>query len=220
MSGPLGAKGGLHLYNGASTKDPLLAAAGEDLPFSRVYNLLQRTSRVWLPGLGSGGGLVPELMRAHTTADGHVAWRFSIEVGAGEKMRREAFEWRKVKKSERDESTTHGGFKLVSVSADDGEKENGSAGKGDESGGRGTSIDGEDHDALAIFSWKRFLTSPKHPFDLTLLGDGLPRTMGDRWTLMVLMTALRLWMLHLHGKTNLDAVAIAEKAGGEGKGVV
>jgi len=86
MSGPLGGKGGLHLYNGLSAKDPLLAAVGEDSHFSQIYNLLQRMSRVWLPGLGSAGGLVPELMRAHTTADGHVAWRFSIEVGAGEKM--------------------------------------------------------------------------------------------------------------------------------------
>ena len=115
-----------------------------------------------------------------------------------------------MNKNERDESTSHGGFRPVSVSAIDCEG----------SSDQGTSASGEDHDALAIFSWRRFLTSPKHPFDLTFLGDRLFKTMGNRWTLLVLMTALRLWMLHLHGKTNRGSVAAAEKADGEGKGVI
>ncbi|RWA08982.1 hypothetical protein EKO27_g6123 [Xylaria grammica] len=209
MSGPLGARPGLHLYNGPKTKDALLAATGSESLFGDYA--LNNNSRIFLPGHRTGD-LVCEMMRVHTTPDNTVAFRFSIEVGLGEKMRREAFEWKKIKKDERDDNTHNGGFKLFWLH------------RGPEQGYpdgdssiQGSSSEGGDREAVAVMSWRSFLTSPKHPFDMAFIGSGLSETMGERWRLMVLMTVLRVWYMNLFGKTHRAPVALGDKVGDKEK---
>ncbi|KAI0439964.1 hypothetical protein F4803DRAFT_529111 [Xylaria telfairii] len=208
MKEPLGPKQGLHLYNGPTTNDPLLAAAGDD---SMVRALpLNNNSRVFLPARRRRG-LSQEMMRAYITADKHVAFSFSLEIGYGKKRRREVFEWRNIEKSERDESTEHGGFRLFRLPPN---PEQDAPGGGSSSQGASTSsAAASTDDVVAVMAWRRFLTSPKHPFDLKIVGDGLGGSLGDRWTLMALITALRLWELHQRGKTQKAPVAVADKVG-------
>ncbi|KAI0154836.1 hypothetical protein GGR57DRAFT_465160 [Xylariaceae sp. FL1272] len=208
MSGPLGNRQGFHLYNGTSTKLPILAAAGEESALGGFA--LNNISRILLPGFESKG-LVTEMMRAYTTPklDHGVAFRFSVETGTGEEMRRETFEWRKVKKGERDESMKNGGFKLFRLGfCED------NAGTGDSSQSVLDQAAGA-QEVVAVFPWRGCLSSPKHPFDLELVGKDRSDTMGERWTLMVLTTALRIWVMHLHGKTHRGPLAVAEKVQGK-----
>lgn len=214
MKEPLGPKQGLHLYNGPTTNDPLLAAAGDDSVLSTFS--LNNNSRIFLPARRRRG-LSQEMMRAYITADRHVAFSFSLEVGSGKKRRREVFEWRNIEKSERDESTEHGGFRLFRLPPDP--EQNAPGGGGSSSQGASTSsaaaaAAASTDDVVAVMAWRRFLASPKHPFDLKLVGAGLGGgILGDRWTLMTLITALRLWELHQRGKTQKAPVAVAERVG-------
>jgi hypothetical protein len=156
-------------------------------------------------------------MRAHTTPkpDHSVCFRFNIEVGHGKNRCHEIFEWKRVKKSERDDSTQNGGFKLLWLSPDSGKSglEGGSSSQSAANDGDGNEV------VVAILSWHSFLTSPKHPFDLTITGDEQFIKLGERCILMVLITALGLWWLHAQGKTNRGLVAVAEKIEGKGKSV-
>ncbi|KAI0408528.1 hypothetical protein F4802DRAFT_618652 [Xylaria palmicola] len=214
-TGPLGARQGLHLHNGPTTTAPLLAAAGDDSLFRRSPN---NNSRIFLPSPETGG-LAEETMRAHVTPDKHVAFAFAIEVGVGGDVDRARFEWRNIEKSERDESTENGGFKLFHMAP---EREQSTS--GGESGGRGaatsSAVTAQDDAVVAALEWRRFLTSPKHPFDLRLVGDGVDGGFGNRWTLMVLTTALRLWELHQRGKTQRAPVAMAGLVGPREKKLV
>ncbi|KAI0114117.1 hypothetical protein GGR51DRAFT_478377 [Nemania sp. FL0031] len=216
FSGPLGMKPGLHLYNGPSTKSPLLAAAGEPSLGSKSALSFNNVSQILLPGLRSSD-LVTETMRAHITPDDHAAWQFCIEVGGGEKLRRGAFEWRRVKKAERDDDTHNGGFKLVKLGSS--LKKEAVASSSSHSGGIISSAaetsDGLGQEVVAVFSWNKFISSPKHPFDLELTGSGRSDAMGERWVLMVLITALRLWQLHVNGRTKQAVVSVSEKARGK-----
>jgi hypothetical protein len=85
--------------------------------------------------------------------------------------------------------------------------------------GKSASSNGKNQEVVAEFHWRSLLTSPKHPFDLTVMGSGISKTMRGQWTLMALMTVLRLWALHLYGKTSQGPVAVAEKIEGKGKSV-
>ncbi|KAI0490468.1 hypothetical protein F4859DRAFT_458125 [Xylaria cf. heliscus] len=214
MNEPLRDRQGLFLYNGPTTKDPLLAAIGDDSILFRSFPV-DNNSRIYLPARKSGG-LTEEMMRGYITSDKHVAFQFSVEIGSDLKTYRQTFEWRNIHKSERDDTTEHGGFRLfllpprLAQTALNEEKSSQSA---------STSSTSEDG-VVAIFEWRRFITSPKHPFDLRLVGKGLSGEFGERWTITVLLTALRLWELHVRGKTQRGSVAVAEKIGSKDKSVL
>jgi len=53
-------------------------------------------------------------------------------------------------------------------------------------------------------SWNRLLS-------LELQGAGRTGELGDRWALMVVMTALRIYWLRSYGKTGKGAVRVGEK---------
>ncbi|KAI1421669.1 hypothetical protein F5Y12DRAFT_766366 [Xylaria sp. FL1777] len=209
MSEPLGERQGLYLYDGPTTKDPLLAAVGDDSVLFRSLPV-NNNSCIYLPARKTRG-LTEEMMRAYITTDKHAAFRFSVEVGSGLKMHRQAFEWRNITKSEVDDSAEHGGFKLFFSSENP--EQNVPNGESSRQGAHTSSAAASDDEVLAILEWRRFLTSPKHPFDLKLAGSGLSGKLSERWTLMVLVTALRLWELHARGKSQKGSVAIAEKLG-------
>jgi hypothetical protein len=208
MSAPLHINQGIYLYNGATTKAPLLAAAGDDFPLLSSLPL-NNNSQIWIPARKSNG-LVTENMRAHLTHDKHAAFRFSTEIMSSKKLSRRSFEWRNINRSERGEDNTeHGGFRLFLFTELDQNTLSGENSSGQSSStSRAAAFNGE---VVAILEWKSFWTSPKHPFDLKLVGCGL--SFGERWTITVLITALRLWELHWRGKSQRGSVALAEMVG-------
>ncbi|KAK3306272.1 uncharacterized protein B0T15DRAFT_551914 [Chaetomium strumarium] len=60
----------------------------------------------------------------------------------------------------------------------------------------------------------RNVMSLNHLFSLELKGAGSSGEMGDRWALMVVVTALRLYWLCTYGKTNKLVVGIGQKLRG------
>jgi hypothetical protein len=52
-----------------------------------------------------------------------------------------------------------------------------------------------------------------HAFSLKLTGSALLGALGERWALMVVITALRLWALKGNGRTNKTVLAMGEKTG-------
>ncbi|KAJ8133199.1 hypothetical protein O1611_g416 [Lasiodiplodia mahajangana] len=212
-SEPLGIFPGLYLYNGPGTKDPLIAAFGQE-SYVRGFSLTTDYV-VYLPG-DESRRWKSETMRARTTPrpDNNVLFHFSLEVGDGKNRRRETFEWRKVKKSERDDDMQNGGFKLLWLPPDS--QRDGLASSSKQS----ATDDIDENRVVAVFSWYSFFASPKHPFDLKIIGDEQFAKLGERCFLMVLITALGLWWLHSVGKTQRGTVAVAEKITRKGKEIV
>lgn len=213
---------------------PVLAAAGDDAAVACTFNLSSlvlmpahamlpsppcspsgRSAALVvdleaLPGmLGAGAGPVTELMRASTSAGGGVVFRFAVEVGnpayprSGEKttmpLRREQFAWCKVfcadswrgrNGSECEATKVAGGFKLVRLAEG--------------------AVDEHDGETVAVLGWSGAL-SLREAFSLELRGSGASGALGDRWALMVVTTALRLWVLRVSGRTSRTAIAIGEK---------
>ena len=208
---PLGSRPGIHLHNGMSKKDLVLAAAGDELQIaSRAYSF-NLESTILLPQPGPLGaprveGLVTEMMQARIRDD-KVSFIFSIEIGQGEKIRREHFEWRKFDKG--DEDSKAGGFRLLWLSAGR------SSDVGDHCDGNISPSAANEAELVALLSWSKGLASLKHAFTLKLLGSGLSDTLGERWKLMVVVTALRLWYLKANGRTTKAVVAIGEKIHGQ-----
>ncbi|KAI0142249.1 hypothetical protein GGR57DRAFT_394623 [Xylariaceae sp. FL1272] len=235
FSPPLGMKHGLHLYNSAEsspTENCLLAAMGDSSLFGSV--VLDNDSLVYIPPLpaahggaaSTGASFANEVMRARTTPNGGVGWCFAIEVNDREKIRRERFEWRRVNKEKAKEPKSddgeehfeNGGFKLFRLAGTSADHQNDTAGEGSSS--RLASNNEEVGELLARFTYRSLLKSPKHPFDLELVGEGVKGGLGERWSLMVLVTALRLWYMHVNGKTKRSSVAATEKIMGKGKEVI
>ncbi len=90
MGGPLRSAQGVYLYNGPTTNDPLLAAAGNDSGFLHAIPV-NNNSRIFLPDRETGGSTW-EMMRAYITSDKHVAFRFSVGIGSGLEMHRQTFD--------------------------------------------------------------------------------------------------------------------------------
>ncbi|KAI1771116.1 hypothetical protein F4818DRAFT_213379 [Hypoxylon cercidicola] len=202
---PLGTRPGLILHNGTSTKDPILAAICDESQMAARFYTFNLNSVILLPPLSSGGAgskkLVTEMMRARTFGDHGFAFRFSVEVNRGDSLCREQFEWRSMKKGENAEAKD-GGFKLVQVTPDTQEG----------SSSQPATEDGSE--ILALLSWtkKWWLT---HPFALQLKGSGLSGALGDRWTLTVVLTALRIWVLRLNFRSNRGIISLAESIRGK-----
>ncbi|KAI1809339.1 hypothetical protein GGS20DRAFT_313991 [Poronia punctata] len=208
FSGPLGMKPGMYLLNGPSHKDtPVIAAIGQDTVLCGLT--FSRDNIIYLPSTDGQKKWDTERMRARTTPkpDNNIHFCFSVDVGGG---RRERFEWRKVMKSERDESTPHGGFKLLWMSAENHDDDY-------DNGGPSTGDDYSKIPVVAVFSWNSFFDSPKHPYDLTLTGDERFMKLGERCFLMVLITALGLHWLNINGLTGRGPVSMVEKVKGTGK---
>lgn len=211
---PLGTRPGLVLRNGTGAKDPVLAAVCDESQLAARFYAFNLNSVVLLPPLSSSKGaaadpkdLVAETMRARTLDNGGFAFRFSVEVGrGGEKLQRAQFEWRSMKKGENDEAR-EGGFKLVQVPPERREGRPGGS-----SSSQATMDD--DSEVLALLSWTKtwWLT---RPFALQLKGSGQSGSLGERWTLAVVITALRIWVLRLNFRSNRGVISLAETIRGK-----
>ncbi|KAF6793339.1 hypothetical protein CSOJ01_13976 [Colletotrichum sojae] len=166
------------LCNGPSEQDPPLAVAGE----AENWNPQSTTSVITLPPLSLGAetsqewttSSVREIMRAQLTDDRRVAsFRFSIEVDqTNGGYQREEFEWRKRSKDQ-----LYGfknGFELVRCTSGP-------------------------QDVVAVIGFKGMVSFSK-PFKIEFVGSGVTGNFGDRWSIMVIITALRLWVLGLQDR--------------------
>jgi hypothetical protein len=196
---PLGMRTGFLLRDGMSTKDQLLAAAGDE---SRGLHAFNPDGIVFLPPLHpdpKSDRMDTELMRAEPGPNNDVAFHFSIEVG--EEERREEFAWRKVKKS--DDQANRNGFKLVRLSSSQ-----------QTSSSSSSPLAGKHGETVAFLGWVMAWPSLTHAFTLELV-DGQSAALGGRWSLMVIVTAIRLYTLHVKGRTNKFVVDVGKKTSGK-----
>ncbi|EQB58799.1 hypothetical protein CGLO_00913 [Colletotrichum gloeosporioides Cg-14] len=90
---PLGSRPGILLRNGTDSKDPIIAAAGDESQFAARACALNSTKDIFLPPSESRASVLDmdtETMRPSVSSE-QVAFLFSIE--AGEKQQRKRFEW-------------------------------------------------------------------------------------------------------------------------------
>ncbi|KAK4033674.1 hypothetical protein C8A01DRAFT_19413 [Parachaetomium inaequale] len=209
-SAPLGTRPGVLLHNGMSSKDPVLAAAGYDSQAS--FYSFNNQSVVLMPPLpgaaARAGDFVTEQMPA-VIRGGLLVFPFSVELDSGGKIQHEKFEWRKFK-SGVDGSAKEGGFRLVRLPS------SGSTRLGGEPDTVASSspAGGDDSEVVACLAWCKLFPTFKHAFTLQLLGRGQSGELGERWSLMVVITALRLWALRANHKTSKSAIAGGQKTAG------
>lgn len=209
---PLGMRTGFLLRNGMSTKDPLLAAAGDE---SRGLHAFNPDGIVFLPPLdpdAKSDRMDTELLRAEPGTNNDIAFHFSIEVG--DKERREEFAWRKVKKGE--DQAKRNGFKLVRLSSSQqsSQPRGGGSSSGQAPSSSSSPLSGKDGEAVAFLGWVMAWPSLTHAFTLEVV-DGQSSALGGRWTLMAIATAVRLYTLHVKGKTSKFVVDIGKKTSGK-----
>jgi hypothetical protein len=201
----LGMRTGFILRTGMITKDPLLAAAGDE---ERGPHAFKPDGIVFLPQLDpdpKSDGMDTELLRAEPGTNNDVAFHFSIDVG--EKEQREEFAWRKVKKD--DDQAKRNGFKLVRLSSNQqGSQLSGSTSVQEPSPSSPQSV-GKDGETVAFLGWAVDWPSLTHAFTLDLV-DGQSDALGARCTLMVVGTAIRLYTLHVKGRTNKFVASIGK----------
>ncbi|MBE3041603.1 hypothetical protein IMZ48_03290, partial [Candidatus Bathyarchaeota archaeon] len=129
-----------------------------------------------------------------------VNFHFSIEVGhAKEQLRREEFAWQTVAKGDEAKKLADAPFDVVFKVLRLSEK----AGRG---GGEGSK---DAQEVLAVFGWNHGL-SMTTPFRIQFIGDGRAAEMGDRWSMMVIITGLRLWWLKSQHRISPKALASGE----------
>ncbi|KAI1380901.1 hypothetical protein F4677DRAFT_405059 [Hypoxylon crocopeplum] len=191
-------KPGIVLHNGPTDKYPMLAAAGRE----PNADFLSLNSIIILPSLSGGttGKNCTEIMRAGTSSD-QAVFRFSIEVGQSKDLRRENFEWRKCKGDEVKslvDPPWSCGFKLVRLPYHPGDNAN-------SEDGTSSNVTDQNQEVIAIFAWNPNW-SMMHPFKIEFRGSGQTGAMGERFSLMVVITGLRLWYLKHQGKASRNTI--------------
>ncbi|KAM0263750.1 hypothetical protein ACHAQJ_001065 [Trichoderma viride] len=198
---PLGARGGFILHDGVTRKDSILAATGDVTVFEQKVNPFSNASNILLPPLPKNDKVKAsktvsevETMTGKSRANNGVAFHFSIE--AGRSMKREKFEWRSVGQGG-DEGVA---WELVRRP-------------------RRIASEGE---VVAKLSWVPTSLanvmnplSPKPVFTLQLMNSLESGLLGERCTLTVVMSALRLWHLRIKGKDKRSYIRIGEKIMGK-----
>ena len=221
--GPLNFGQGFYLRNGTTIKDPILAAAGNEFPIPLLIMLFDPETAIKLPPADlekNPRDMVTETLHASASKDRGVAFRFGIEVGV-KRRQREEFEWRKIEdggkgkgKGEQDpdggqghEGLGHTWYKLHRLASNYLQHPGPSA---PSSSSSPPPSPYEDDSVVAELSFRNVMNL-KHIFKLELKGAGLTGELGDRWRLMVVMTALALHWLRQNGKTKKVTVGAAQK---------
>jgi len=183
------------LHNGPSAKDKTLAAAGavdksrsSALEFKSLINISPLPGQENVMMTKNAAVAMEDLCARVLPAGQTVTFLFSVftnhtadEVGKGKMAnvgpRREQFEWRMIPKGEIGDKAYAHEYKLfrlpVSSTAE----------------GSATATANE---LVAVTSFKRLLSLSK-PFKLHFLDVQPPDTPNERWRLMALITALRIW---------------------------
>ncbi|KAM7211149.1 hypothetical protein V8F06_013456 [Rhypophila decipiens] len=234
--GPLHFRPGLYLRNGTTTEAPILAAAGDKdrLPLHALVSTFSLEGVILLPPVDAEEAtnptrdLVTEVIRASTTSTAAAAngmmestrrvvtFHFAIEVGV--KMReREEFEWVDSSGlsskhtrfvllrccSRFPASSSSSNIQAAAAAADDDDDDDDWPDPDDNVGGQVLAELVFDN----VISWNRL-------FSLELKGAGRTGELGDRWALMVVMTALRICWVRMQGKTTKWVVRMGEMVRG------
>lgn len=211
--GPLHFGRGFYLRNGTSLKDPILAATGEVFRLPVLVSLFDPRTSVLLPPLDwdkNPRDKVQKIMSAISTKEHGVIFRFTVETG-DKKLRREKFEWRKLKDKEEATGTEKGSqYRLYSSASRPTGSSSGQASSSSAPPPVVPELDEEGEEVLAELRFTR-LFSLTHLFTLELKGAGQTGELGDRWALMVVMTSLAIYFLRQNGKTHKATVKAAEK---------
>lgn len=200
--GVLDDRPGLILRNGTTLQAPVIAAACHQSINSLSFMDFDTQSIILLPKLSNQAGgpihrdLVESRMLPHLSPSKNITLRFSVEVG--ENGHRETFEWRKCRAKG---IVGPSGFRLYHASIENSTKSTGSA----------SLTRDDDRDILAEVTWTRAFSSTKLLFKLEFKGDGLTASLGERWSLAVVITASKIWMLRLHGKLTKRGIKLAEQ---------
>ncbi|KAF5516954.1 hypothetical protein CGCS363_v001882 [Colletotrichum siamense] len=185
------------LHNGPNPEDPVLAVCSDEKNWSPLANYPRTLhSSMILPSLEaypSGKGKEEK----HATEDlrpvifngSHVdSFRFSIEVpqpnneAGTSRLLREDFEWRRTSKDGL--NGYNNGFELFRLKSDIRPEKTSSDVGGSE----------PESEALAAILFKGSLSVNK-PFYFEFKGRGLTGELGDRWSVMSMMTGIRIWFL-------------------------
>lgn len=184
----------LIVHNGPSEKDPALATVREE----KGWNMLSRNSIITLPPdpADPGRGETTELMVGEApNGKPDLVFCFSVEVnapkgagGAGGRIR-EDFEWRRMGQEEL--NGFKNGYRLFRLRP------------GQPSSLLGGGLSG-DHVAEAVAeAMFKSATSVIKPFCMSFLGSGLDGKLGDRWEVLAIITAFRIWSLDVQNRTSL-----------------
>lgn len=217
---PLGSRPGTMLYGDQTMAGPVVAATGDESASAARSYLFNLESIVLIPALPSSKvitmtreGLVTERMRARTLDNGDVGFRFAIEVGSiEEKLRREEFEWRKIDKGT--DKEPQGGFRLVRLGEAVPAAPSANAASSSSAASSAPSRSPAGQEVVAVLEFGQRGTGLQ--LIVRRLGSGVVGGgLGDRWALMVVLTALRLKMLSAAGRTGRRHVAIGQKLYGK-----
>ncbi|KAF3013933.1 hypothetical protein E8E14_002645 [Neopestalotiopsis sp. 37M] len=165
------------LHSGPSETSPPLAGVSG--------NTLSRSATVELPPLpGSGPNAAEEDLDFSGWSFG--TYTFSIEVGST--GRREPFEWRHSHGNEVDSlGGSSSGWKLVRVNTD-------APGGGSDKGSHFVGGGPQSSDAKEVVAvWSNARMSMSKELNFQFLGSGVTGALGERWAVMAVITALRIW---------------------------
>ncbi|ETS79278.1 hypothetical protein PFICI_09131 [Pestalotiopsis fici W106-1] len=213
---PLGLRPGILLHDGPSKENRLLGAAAWRTPFSPNSLAFSIRSALLLPPFVPGGsspGFIEEIMtvrhrspygatrglsctatsvavpyQCQVRPDNDFGFYFSTGLGRNGDVTRENFCWRKVEKHGADDIGS-GGFDLVQLPA---------------AAGQASVSDGE---RLATLRWLKKFTR-RFSLKFSHVGGSDMGVYDDRWRLVVVITALRLWHLHVNGRTSKTMISI------------
>lgn len=164
------------LHNGPTTKHPPLAGADA--------STFGSSSTVELPPpLGGGAaaqhqGASPSSKERLESVGGLFSQKmsFALDLDGPAAGRREAFEWRHSRGPEVAAlGASHAGWKLVRL---------GGGGGGSGSGGNGEEV---------VAAWATARMSLSKQLQFHFLGAGASGLLGERWAIMAVITALRIW---------------------------
>ncbi|KAI2625723.1 hypothetical protein GGR54DRAFT_592732 [Hypoxylon sp. NC1633] len=130
----------------------------------------------------------------------HNLYQFSVQLGSGPEPHKEKFEWRSTRGTEINAMFKHAkGYKLVRM---------GTEGPG---GKRGSRQDGQSSDGKEIVAvWATQSLIPGNlipggkPFKFELCGSGKDGSLGERFIIIALVTALKIWSAEIQCLTGVN----------------
>ncbi|KAI1074860.1 hypothetical protein F5B20DRAFT_562099 [Whalleya microplaca] len=178
----------LILHDGPSADSPPLGTGERHKTFTGGVH-----SVITLPG--SGSGMSPEEPLRTLVSWPHISYAFDVDVGTASpgdlgRLRRETFEWRHSAGSAvglLGAATT--GWKLIRTTTDPPPGV-----RADEwafNGGGEFSSDGKE--IVAVWADSRRNPAADRVMKFRFLGTGASGTLGERWSVMAVMSALRMW---------------------------
>ncbi|KAI1080469.1 hypothetical protein F5B20DRAFT_539327 [Whalleya microplaca] len=181
----------LNLKSGPNNTDPVLATANDESRWSGKNAIIQ----IFAPEEGSAAGSssssrspqpTTTVKMTHKTGWRHATFSFSADVGLGKDTRREDFEWRHSRSEDIKELDKHSwGWKLVRLGSQ-------AEGQGGDRATRSSGVSSDGKEIVAIWTMNGKWSMNK-AFKFQYFGSALTGMMGERFAIVALMTALKMW---------------------------